>query len=155
MEEANMFFRRVKPIELSFQNRLDAVKAAGFTLSGEGGGKARVSKFSCAAILEENGSEHPIVHKAGIEVGSEVGLMMNGGYQMFFTTPSGKKMPALAQHLKALHDFEEDLREALGMVSLYNVSLGTRADQHMYDRVKGRDNGTARTDWNLPPTPTP
>ena len=123
------------------------MKAAGFTVAGEGSGKARVTKLGCAAILEDNGSEHPIVNQAGIEVGHEIGLMMNGGYQMFFTTPSGKKMPALAPHLKALHKFEEDLREALGMVSLYNVALGTRADQHMYDRVKGRDAGTSRKDW--------
>jgi hypothetical protein len=31
------------------------------------------------------------------------------------------------------------LKEALGLVSLYNEGLGTTFDQHMYDRVKGRD----------------
>ena len=51
----------------------------------------------------------------------------------------GRRIPALAEHLTALHHFQEDLREALGLVSLYNQGLGTTFDQHMYDRVKGRD----------------
>jgi len=72
-------------------------------------------------------------------VGDEIGLLVDGGYQKFFRTPKGRKVPALAEHLKALHAFQEDLKEALGLVSLYNEGLGTTFDQHMYDRVKGRD----------------
>ena len=48
-------------------------------------------------------------------------------------------MPALASQLQALHAFDEDLREALGLTSLYNVSLGTTADEHLYDRLEDRD----------------
>jgi len=56
-------------------------------------------------------------------------------------------VPALATYLKALHNFEEDLKEALGLTSLYNQALGTRADEHLYDRVKDRDSGGRRRPW--------
>jgi leucyl-tRNA synthetase len=46
--------------------------------------------------------------------------------------------PSPAQ-LKALHAFEEDLTEALGLESLYNTSLGTTNDFHVYDRLAGRE----------------
>ena len=58
---------------------------------------------------------------------------------MFLKTASGKQLPALAPQLKALHAFDEDLREGLGITSLYNQSLGTTCDDHLYDRVKDRD----------------
>ena len=49
---------------------------------------------------------------------------------MFWRSPSGRTAPALATHLKALHAFEEDLKEGLGLPSLYNESLGTTSDLH-------------------------
>jgi hypothetical protein len=142
-----MFFRRKIHRQLTFDDRLEQLKLLGFSVTGAGPGKATVSKFGCAALLEDMGLEHPVVNKAGIMVGDEIGEMMHGGYQMFFVTKSGKKLPALAEHLKALHNFEEDLREGLGLASLYNVSLGTRADQHMYDRVEDRDQGRHKPAW--------
>ena len=48
-------------------------------------------------------------------------------------------MAARADQLKALHAFEEDLKEGLGLTSLYNTSLGTVSALHLYDRVVGRD----------------
>ena len=50
-------------------------------------------------------------------MGGEIGSLVDGGYQKFFRTPSGKTKPALASELKALHDFEEDLKEGLGQES--------------------------------------
>jgi hypothetical protein len=47
--------------------------------------------------------------------------------------------PATADHLKALHDFAEELKEGTGGISLYNEALGTVSESYMYDRVKGRD----------------
>jgi hypothetical protein len=70
--------------------------------------------------------------------------LVDAGYQKFFETPSQKRLPAQASHLKAIHAFDEDLREALGIKSLYNESLGTRNDLHMYDRVEGRDHPRPR-----------
>ncbi len=48
-------------------------------------------------------------------------------------------MPASADHLKALQQFSEEMKEALGTPSLYNESLGTVSDSYQYDRVKDRD----------------
>ena len=47
--------------------------------------------------------------------------------------PSGKVKPALASELKALHDFEEDLKEGLGLETLYNEALGTVSTYYLYD----------------------
>jgi len=134
-----MFFRRQKPHTLSFDERLSALKEAGFTVTSEGAGRARVAKYGCAALVEDCGADVPAVSKAGVVVGQEVGLLVHGGYQQFFETPSGKRLPALAEHLRALHDFQEDLKEALGLVSFYNTSLGSISNRHVYDRVKDRE----------------
>src|SRR4051794_37138925 len=135
-----MFFRREKPRAVTFSDRLDRLKAHGFTVQSVSGG-TRVSKHGCTAVLTDRGDETPAIGKAGITVGNEVGQLVNGGYQQFFVTPSGRKLPALAQQLRALHDFQEDLKEGLGLESLYNTSLGTISEQHLYDRVENRDSG--------------
>lgn len=134
-----MFFRREKLHVPTFSELLDRVRGFGLTVANEGSSKARISKGDCAAIVEDRGVDVPHVNKAGMMIGGEIGFLVHGGYQMFWETPSGKVQPALAGQLKALHAFEEDLKEALGLVSLYNESLGTTCDQHMYDRVLHRE----------------
>jgi hypothetical protein len=136
-----MFFRREKARKLSFSDRLDRLKEAGFDVATSGSGKAEIAKHGCTALLVDREDEIPGVSEAGVAVGNEVGRLVNGGYQQFFVTPSGKRLPALAPQLHALHDFKEDLKEALGATSLYNEGLGTTSNAHMYDRVKGRDAG--------------
>ena len=133
-----MFFRNQKPQKASFSDLLARVRQAGFTVQGDSS-RAKVTKLGCAAVIEDGADGTPVVGKAGVVVGDEIGLLVDGGYQKFFRTPKGRKVPALAEHLKALHAFQEDLKEALGLVSLYNEGLGTTFDQHMYDRLKGRD----------------
>ncbi len=76
-----------------------------------------------------------------------IGELVNLGYQMIIRTPSGIELAALATHLKKLHAFDEDLREGLGLTSLYNVSLGTTTEEHLYDRVVDRDKGVALRPW--------
>ena len=44
--------------------------------------------------------------------------------------------------MKALQQFSEELKEALGLPSLYNESLGTVSEAYQYDRVVGRDKPT-------------
>jgi hypothetical protein len=73
---------------------------------------------------------------------------------MFWKAPSGRRVPALASQLKSLHAFEEDLKEALGLTSLYNQGLGTTSDLHLYDRVEHRDQGDAQRPWDTKPTAT-
>jgi hypothetical protein len=66
---------------------------------------------------------------------------------MFLETPRGRRIPAQAEELKALHEFEDDIKQALGLVNLYNTSLGTTTPKHMYDRVFKRDAGQQPKPW--------
>jgi hypothetical protein len=143
-----MFFRRETPKTPTFADRLDALRAGGFTVAGAQGGIVRVTRGECAIDLrDDNGIPRPVA-PAGIVIGEETGALIDGGYQKFFRTPSGVKRPALAEQLKALHEFEEDLREGLGLQSLYNESLGTVSTFYLYDRVKDRDKGVPKRVWD-------
>ncbi len=142
-----MFFRREKPRQVTFSEHLDNLRTAGFTVESQGS-SARVIRGRCAAVIEDRPGDRPHVNKAGILIGGEIGYGVNGGFQSFIRTASGKIEPALARDLRALHAFEEDLKEGLGLTSLYNESLGTTFDQHMYDRVVNRDRGGPPRLWD-------
>ena len=142
-----MFFRRARPKQPTFQDRLEAARAAGFTVAAAEAGRVRVSRDGVSAMVEEAGGAARVVERAGIVMGGETGALVDGGYQKFFQTPSGKRKPALASELKAVHDFQEDLREALGLESLYNESLGTVSTFYHYDRLQDRDRGVPKRAW--------
>ena len=95
-------------------------------------------------MVGDEGKGQAAIEKAGILLGTEIGTLLSGGYQMFIEALSGRRLPATAKELRALHDFEEDVKETLGISSLYNTSLGTTSRKHMYDRVAGRDQGVRR-----------
>jgi hypothetical protein len=142
-----MFFRRERPHQFTFQDRMDSLRSAGFTVTQTAGGTVRASRGTNAVDLREEGDRIRTVGRAGTLIGDEIGALVDGGYQKFFRTPSGIKRPALADDLKALHDFDEDLKEALGQPSLYNESLGTVSTLYQYDRVKDRDRGVPKRVW--------
>jgi hypothetical protein len=146
-----MFFRRVTPRELSFAERIENLKKFGLTANIVGSGRAQLSRDGIGATIEDRPGQRPHVNKAGLVIGDEIGALVNGGYQMFWKTPGGKRVPALATQLKALHSFEEDLKEGLGLSSLYNESLGTTSDLHLYDRVEHRDEPPAPKPWDHKP----
>ncbi len=143
-----MFFRRETPHEPSFAERVESLKKFGFTANVLSSGRAQVSRDGIGATVEDRPGQRPHVNKAGLIVCDEIGVLVNGGYQMFWKTPSGKRVPALATQLKKLHDFEEDLKEGLGLTSLYNESLGTTSDLHLYDRVEHRDEAPTPKPWD-------
>lgn len=142
-----MFFRREKPQVTTFSERLDGLRKLGFSTSPAGSAKAQIIRDGIGAIIEDRADQHPRVNKAGLVLGDEIGLLVNRGFQMFWRSPSGRTAPALATQLKALHAFEEDLKEGLGLPSLYNESLGTTSDFHLYDRVQHRDQGDVDKPW--------
>ncbi len=142
-----MFFRRETPKTPTFEERLANLKQFGFATKAEAGGRCRVTRNGCGAIVDDLGNGKVEIGKAGVLLGDEIALLVHGGYQMFLRTPSGKEAPALASHLKTLHAFDEDLREGLGLTSLYNLSLGTTCDDHLYDRVTDRDAGPHHRPW--------
>jgi len=54
--------------------------------------------------------------------------------------------------LKALHQFSEELKEGLGLPSLYNESLGTVSEAYQYDRIQDRDkpqNARPKRPWEV------
>jgi hypothetical protein len=147
-----MFFRREKPRIPTFQERVDLLKNAGFSAQSLPDGRVKITKHGVGAIIGDEGKNQPDIERAGILVqnGTAIATLLSGGYQMFLELPDGKRLPATAKELRALHEFEEDVKEALGLESLYNTSLGTISRKHMYDRVQGRDLGVHRP-WQQPP----
>jgi hypothetical protein len=145
-----MFFRRERPKHLTFEDHMSAARAAGFRTESIGGGKIRIERNGIAAVFEPGVDDVPrAVERAGVVMGKEIGTLTDGGFQKFFTTPSGKRKPALAEELKEIHNFQEDLREALNLTSLYNESLGTVSNLYLYDRVEGRDSGKHDKPWQV------
>ena len=142
-----MFFRREIKREPKFTERLESLKNLGFAMTFLSAGHARVTREGIGAIIEDRPGQRPHVNQAGLLLGDEIGLLVNAGYQMFWRTPSGRQVPAQAPQLKNLHNFEEDMKEGLGLASLYNESLGTTSDLHLYDRVEHRDQGDADKPW--------
>ena len=142
-----MFFRRQRPVEPTFQDRLENLKRLGFTVTPGPDGTVQVTRGDYGVVLRERGGQIRRVRPAGILMCEEIGSLIDAGFQKFFRTPSGRTKPALASELKALHDFEEDLKEGLGLESLYNESLGTVSTYYLYDRVQDRDRGAPKRVW--------
>src|SRR5258706_15964698 len=142
-----MFFRRESPKQITFEQRLDTLRKAGFTVTPIAGSRLMITRDCCAAVLESIGGVPRVAERAGIVMPGGIGKLVDGGFQKFFLAPDGRKKPALAEELKAIHGFQEDLREALGLISLYNESLGTVSTQYLYDRVKDRDRGVPKRPW--------
>lgn len=143
----SMFFRRERTKVLSFEEHLSNARAAGFTVQSAGGG-TRIERNGIACVVRAGEGDVPrVVERPGVVIGNEIGALTDGGFQKFFRTPGGKSKPALAPELRAIHEFQEDLREALGLTSLYNESLGTTSNKYLYDRVKGRDQAPAHKPW--------
>jgi hypothetical protein len=117
------------------------LKDHGFDLIEAPGAQTRVflKKYNCsAAIQKTDDGGVKIFAYPGYLIGGEISKLVNRGYQQFLKT-SKNEVPATAEHLKALQQFSEELKEALGLPSLYNESLGTVSDSYQYDRVKDRD----------------
>lgn len=143
-----MFFRRAVTKTLTFDDHLSAARSAGFRTESAGGGKSRIERNGIACLAQEGEGGLPkFAQRAGVVMGDEIGTLTDGGYQKFFVTPHGKKKPAQAHELKEIQNFQEDLREAMGLTALYNEALGTVSNQYIYDRVEGRDKGSHGKPW--------
>ena len=103
-------------------------------------GAYRVSKIGCAAEIapsQQKDAPVRVLTKAGWLVGGDIAILVDRGYQKFLKT-SRLEIPATADALRALHSFEDQLKEAVGAMVLYNEALGTTSDRYDYDRIKGR-----------------
>lgn len=125
----------------SFEDAVSWLRDHGFDLLEAPGTQGRIflKKYNVSAAIErygENGVR--IFAYPGYLVGGEISKLVDRGYQKFLKT-SKLEIAATADHLKAMHAFSEELKEALGMTSLYNESLGSVSESYHYDRVKDRD----------------
>jgi hypothetical protein len=99
----------------------------------------QVRKYGCAAeIAPAPDGTVEIVTRPGWLLNGEIARLLDRGYQKFLKT-SKMEIPATADHLRAIHEFTEELNEAIGATSLYNQALGTTSNVYNYDRVRGRE----------------
>jgi hypothetical protein len=99
----------------------------------------QVRKYGCAAeIAAAPDGSVEVLARPGWLLNGEIARLLDRGYQKFIKT-SKLEIPATADRLHALHEFSEELNEAIGATSLYNKALGTTSDVYHYDRVKGRE----------------
>ena len=125
----------------SYEDAVNWLRDHGFDLIEAPGTQARVflKKYNCSAAIQKNEDGGvKIFAYPGYLIGGEISKLVNRGYQQFLKTAK-TEVPATADHLKALHQFAEELKEALALPSLYNESLGTVSESYHYDRIKDRD----------------
>ena len=125
----------------TYEEALSWLREHGFDLIEAPGTHGRVflKKYSCSAAIQKDGDDGvKIFAFPGYMIGSEISKLVNRGYQQFLKTAK-TEVPATADHLKALQQFTEELKEGLGLPSLYNESLGTVSDSYQYDRIVDRD----------------
>ena len=136
-----------KQPQRSYEEVLDHLRNHGFDILEAPATPNRVfiKKHGCSAAIEKNpapgkddSSEVRVFARPGYLISGEISRLEDKGFQKFLMT-SKQEVPATADHLKAIHAFSEELREALGATSLYNEALGTVSDRYMYDRVEDRD----------------
>jgi hypothetical protein len=131
--------------EKTFEDALSWLREHGFDVLEAPGtvGRVFLKKYNVsAAIQKTDGDGVKIFAYPGYLVGTEISKLVNKGYQQFLKT-SKTEIPATADHLKALHSFSEELKEALGLPSLYNEGLGTVSEAYQYDRIVDRDKPVA------------
>jgi hypothetical protein len=125
----------------TYEEALNWLRDHGFDLIEPQGTPGRVflKKYTCSAAIQKNGDDDvKIFAYPGYLIGSEISKLVNRGYQQFLKTAK-TEVPATADHLKALQQFTEELKEGLGLPSLYNESLGTVSESYHYDRIEDRD----------------
>src|ERR1700689_5399171 len=125
----------------TYEEALAWLRDHGFDVTDAPGATVRVflRKYNVSAAIQKTPEDGvKIFAYPGYLIGSEISKLVNRGYQQFLKT-SKTEVPATADHLKALQQFSEELKEALGLPSLYNESLGTVSESYHYDRVKDRD----------------
>jgi hypothetical protein len=125
----------------TYEEAMNWLRDHGFDLIEAPGTHGRVflKKYNCSAAIQKNGSDSvKIFAFPGYLISGEISKLVNRGYQQFLKT-SKIEVPATADHLKALQQFTEELKEGLALPSLYNEALGTVSESYHYDRIKDRD----------------
>ena len=131
----------IKVEQRTYEEAVSWLRDHGFDLIEAPGTKARVflKKYNVSAAIQKDGDDGvKIFAYPGYLIGGEISKLINRGYQQVLKT-SKTEVAATADHLKSLQQFSEELKEALGLPSLYNESLGTVSEAYQYDRIVDRD----------------
>src|SRR5690242_18946391 len=111
----------------SFEDALQWFRDHGFdVLEATGaGGRWFLKKYQVSAAIERTpeGAVKVFAYP-GYLINGEISKLIHQGYQQILKT-ANTTYPANADHLRALHQFSEDLKEGTGGISLYNEGLGT------------------------------
>jgi hypothetical protein len=129
----------------TFDESVQYLRDHGFDILEAPGTQGRVflKKYNVSAAIQKDGDEGvKIFAYPGYLINGEISKLINRGYQQVLKT-SKTEIAATADHLKALQQFTEELKEALCLPSLYNESLGTVSEAYQYDRILDRDKPTA------------
>jgi len=125
----------------SIEDAVQWFRGHGFDVMQPPGAETRffLKKYHVSAAIEraDDGGVKMFAYP-GYLINGEISKLIDEGYQKVLKTSKGI-YPATADHLKALHQFSEELKEGLGGISLYNEGLGTVSEAYMYDRVRDRD----------------
>ena len=125
----------------SYEEAAGWFREHGFDVLEAPGASNRVflKKYNCSAAIErtDDGGIKVFAYP-GYLINGEISKLVDHGYQKVLKTTK-TELPATADHLKALHQFTEELKEGIGAISLYNEGLGTVSESYMYDRVRDRD----------------
>jgi len=125
----------------TYEEALAWLRDNGFDVTDAPGTNGRVflRKYNVSAAIQKTPEDGvKIFAYPGYLIGSEISKLVNRGYQQFLKT-SKTEVPATADQLKALQQFSEELKQGLGLPSLYNESLGTVSESYHYDRIENRD----------------
>jgi len=130
--------------ERTYEDAVQWLRDHGFDLIEAPGTQGRVflKKYNVSAAIQKDGDDGvKIFAYPGYLISGEISKLINRGYQQVLKT-SKTEVAATADHLKALQQFSEELKEALNLPSLYNESLGTVSEAYQYDRIVDRDKPT-------------
>jgi len=103
----------------------------------------RVEKHGCGAELRQTpDGSYQMTIMPSLLINGQFVRLWDAGYQKFFLTDDGRKLPALAPQLADLRLFNEELLTALGVPTYYNEGLGSTCQLTAYDRLEGRSGAT-------------
>ena len=126
-------------VKFDFAAAITGLKDAGFNVSDEGADRFSINKYGCGAVIEKAvPGEMRFAVRPGFLMGGAIAHLVDRGFQKFWQSGE-RSYPARARQLKALHGFEQDLRQVAGLSNLYNEALGTVSSLYVYDRVEGRE----------------
>ena len=130
----------------TYESAVDWLRNHGFDILEAPGVANRVflKKNNVSAAIEKDDSDGiRLFARPGYVIRGEIARLVDRGYQKFLKTTKGE-IPATADHLAALREFNEELRAATQIPTLYNEAIGSVSDAYVYDRVIDRDKPAAQ-----------